>query len=103
MTDLIRRLVPWAWVLFKGRGADLRLRPPLPGSPVDPASRHATPLPPRRSPYAQDNTPLDATAVKAVRPYLTAHEQRQRRRELALAAMGQDMPGPFWIHGLEVA
>jgi hypothetical protein len=41
--------------------------------------------------------------MKAVRPYLIAHEQRQRRCELAMATLGQDMPGPYWIHGLEVA
>ncbi|MDQ0749656.1 hypothetical protein QF034_003887 [Streptomyces africanus] len=41
--------------------------------------------------------------MRSVRPYLIAHEQRQRRRELAMATLGQDMPGPYWIHGLEVA
>lgn len=59
-------------------------------------------LPAHRSPYGLD-TPLDATATRSVRPYLIAHEQQQRRRELALAALGLDMPGPYWIHGLEVA
>jgi hypothetical protein len=63
----------------------------------------ATPLPPHRSPYSLDNTPLDPTTNRSVRPYLTAHEQRQRRRELVLAGLGQDMSGPYWIHGLEVA
>lgn len=59
-------------------------------------------LPARRSPYGLD-TPLDGTVTVAVRPYVTAHEQRERRRELALATLGPDMPGPYWIHGLEVA
>ncbi|WP_317633485.1 hypothetical protein [Streptomyces sp. HUAS TT20] len=60
------------------------------------------PLPRHRSPYGLD-TPLDATDTRAVRPYVTAHEQRQRRRELASAVLGQDMPGPYWIQGLEAA
>jgi hypothetical protein len=59
-------------------------------------------LPAHRSPYSLD-TPLDGTATIAVRPCVTAHEQRERRRELALAALGLDTPGPYWIHGLEVA
>jgi hypothetical protein len=59
-------------------------------------------LPARRSPYGLD-TPLDGTVTVAVRPYVTAHAQRERRRELALATLGPDMPGPYWIHGLEVA
>ncbi|WP_228034634.1 hypothetical protein [Streptomyces spongiae] len=51
-----------------------------------------------------DSTPLCGTATRPVRPYLLAHEQRQRRRELAMAAAsGSGMPGPYWIHGCEVA
>ncbi|MEU2712920.1 hypothetical protein [Streptomyces sp. NPDC007205] len=61
-----------------------------------------SPLPAHRSPYAQDDAPLDATAVRAVRPYLAAHEQRRRRREPVLAALGRDMPGACWVHGMEV-
>jgi hypothetical protein len=44
-----------------------------------------------------------------VRPYLVAAEQRQqrqrrqRRRALALATLGIDDPGPYRIHGVEVA
>jgi hypothetical protein len=103
MTDLIHRLATRLALLLKPRGSRGRpSRPPHPALAAPPRPR-ATPLPSHRSPYSMDNTPLDATATRSVRPYLTAHEQRQRRRELALAALGQDMPGPYWIHGLEVA
>ncbi|MPY54356.1 hypothetical protein FPZ41_39700, partial [Streptomyces sp. K1PN6] len=61
-----------------------------------------TPLPARRSPYGLD-TPLDGTATVAVRPYLVVHEQRQRRRELAMVASGLDVMRPYWVHGVEVA
>ncbi|MBD0838652.1 hypothetical protein [Streptomyces sp. TRM68416] len=99
MTDLIRRLATWVGLLLFPPP-----RKPVPYAepPAAPWPLHPCPLPAHRSPYGLD-TPLDATATRAVRPYLTAHEQRQRRRELALAALGQDMPGPCWIHGLEVA
>ncbi|MGW1745072.1 hypothetical protein ACWCRD_05525 [Streptomyces sp. NPDC002092] len=94
MTDPIHRLLAWMGFLLIPRGVERESQPPVP--PLAP------PLPAHRSPYGLD-TPLDATATRSVRPYLIAHEQRQRRRELALAAMGLDMPGPYWIHGLEVA
>ncbi|MDW8806557.1 hypothetical protein P1P68_17615 [Streptomyces scabiei] len=61
-----------------------------------------TSLPAHRSPYGLDEQ-FDGAATVAVRPYLAAHEQRLRRQELAMAAMGMDMPGPCWIHGREVA
>jgi hypothetical protein len=102
MTDLIRRLAAWVSLLLSPRGVHrcTTARPPL----LTPPRPRATALPLHRSPYGlDDDTPLDAAATRSVRPYLTAHEQRQRRRELALAALGQDMPGPYWIHGLEVA
>lgn len=100
MTDLIRRLAAWvSRLLFPPPGACLPCTAPRPVPPRPVPPRW---LPAHRSPYGLD-TPLDATATRAVRPYLVAHEQRLRRRELALAAMGQDVPGPYWIHGLEVA
>ena len=98
MTDLIRRLMAWVSLLFIPRGAHL-VRP---ARPVPHPCPRAVKLPAHRSPYSLD-TPLDGTATIAVRPYVTAHEQRERRRELALAALGLDTPGPYWIHGLEVA
>ncbi|MCZ0987927.1 hypothetical protein [Streptomyces diastatochromogenes] len=69
---------------------------------ASPIGTEARTAPAHRSPYGLD-TPLDATAARAVRPYVIAHEQQEWRRELALASLGQDMPGPYWIHGLEVA
>ncbi|MBC9728033.1 hypothetical protein [Streptomyces sp. TRM68367] len=102
MSDLIRRLGAWMSLRLRGPGGKSRPQPSAPVLPVGLPHRAIPPLPPH-SPYAQDNAPLDATATRSVRPYLTAHEQRQHRRELALAALGQDMPGPYWIHGLEVA
>ncbi|MFE6163058.1 hypothetical protein ACFQ7F_29555 [Streptomyces sp. NPDC056486] len=69
-----------------------------------PAPILATPaLPSHRSPYGLDRAPLAGEASPLVRPYLTAHEHRRRRRELVLATLGLDVPGPYWIHGMEVA
>ncbi|MDX2932936.1 hypothetical protein [Streptomyces ipomoeae] len=103
MTDLIRRLATRPGLLSKPHG---RHRASSPGSrptlAVPPPPAPGTSLPTHRSPYGLA-TPLDGAATVAVRPYVTAHEQRQRRRELAMAAMGLDMPGPHWIHGTEVA
>lgn len=104
MTDLVRRLVTWTSLLLMGQATPPGLMPSQPGVPPVDLPRHLNPpLPPHRSPYAQDNAPLDASAARSVRPYLAACEQRQRHRELAIAALGPDMPGPIWIHGLEVA
>ncbi|MGW0822157.1 hypothetical protein [Streptomyces sp. NPDC002845] len=106
MTDLIGRLVAWVSLLLIPRGAHRRVthhrtHPAAPPSATSPPPARPA-LPAHRSPYGLD-TPLDGTATVAIRPYVTAHEQRQRRRELAMAAMGLDMPGPCWIHGMEVA
>ncbi|MCZ4506898.1 hypothetical protein O3Q52_01475 [Streptomyces sp. ActVer] len=102
MTDLIHRLATWVGLLLIPRGAH-RGRPAHPAPATSPPPRAVVPpLPAHRSPYGLD-TPLDATATQPVRPYLTAHEQWWRRRELALATLGLDTPGPYWIHGVEVA
>lgn len=102
MNDLIRSLAAWIAPLTRPRGKTcvpvVRPHPAL-------TSPHPAPgasLPTHRSPYGLD-TPLDGTATVAVRPYLTAHEQRQRRREAAMAALRLDTPGPYWIHGVEIA
>ncbi|UUU32433.1 hypothetical protein JIX56_22415 [Streptomyces sp. CA-210063] len=106
MADLIGRLIA---------RLSLLLTPPPPGRhhrtthhhPTHPTAPLAPPtpsLPTHRSPYGLDvDTPLDGAATVAVRPYVTADEQRHRRRELAMATLGLDMPGPYWIHGMEVA
>jgi hypothetical protein len=101
MTDLFRHLVARLSLLLTPRGTQ-------PVHPPHPAPTTALPqplemrLPTHRIPYGLD-TPLDATATSPVRPYVVAHEQRSRRRELALATLGLDAPGPYWIHGTEVA
>ncbi|MFG2354883.1 hypothetical protein [Streptomyces sp. NPDC048521] len=76
MTDLIRRLVTWVSVLLFPPG-----RERLPYADADPWPAQPLSLPRHRSPYGLD-APLDATSVRAVRPYVT---------------------GPYLIHGLEVA
>ncbi|MER7403130.1 hypothetical protein ABT373_11735 [Streptomyces sp. NPDC000070] len=103
MTDLIHRLAAWAALFFRRPGTNPRHRPPTPTLLIAPPQHLTPPLPPHRSPYTSDDIPLDITAIRPVRPYLIAHEQHQRRRDLAMATLGQDMPGPYWIHGLEAA
>lgn len=103
VTDLIDRLIAWVSTLLTPRGTHRYSRPTILLTPTTPPPPRAT-LPTHRSPYGLDaNVPLDGTATRSVRPYLTAHEQRQRRRELAMATLRLDMPGPYWIHGVEVA
>ncbi|MFG2023368.1 hypothetical protein [Streptomyces sp. NPDC048825] len=101
MTDLVRRITAWVSLLCLPRGAH-RVRPPHPAPTTVPPQPQAVRLPAHRSPYGLDS-PLDATETRPVRPYVIAHEQRWRRRELALATLGLDAPGPYWIHGVEIA
>ncbi|MFC9682467.1 hypothetical protein [Streptomyces sp. NPDC056948] len=101
MTDLICRFLTWAGLLAVPRSG--RCRPAHPPRSWSAAtSPEWAPLPAHRSPYGT-GTALDGTATVAVRPYLVAHEQRQRRRELAMAILRPDMPGPYWHEGTEVA
>jgi hypothetical protein len=103
VTDLIDRLIAWASTLLTPRGTHRRTPSVFPLAPASPPPTR-TALPVHRSPYGLDaGVPLDGAATRSVRPYLTAHEQRLRRRELAMAGLGLDMPGPYWIHGVEVA
>lgn len=101
MTDLIRRLTTWTRLLLIPRPA---YAAPAPAPPT-PTPTPTNPEPPTpRSLYGLDALlPLAGETARLVRPYLTAHEQRSRRRELALATLGLDAPGPCWIHGMEVA
>ncbi|GGV49174.1 hypothetical protein GCM10010277_42810 [Streptomyces longisporoflavus] len=97
MTDLIRRLTAWARLLLAPSHAPMATAP---APPVRPDPQPATP----RSRYGLDSLlPLAGEATRPVRPYLTAHEQLSRRRELLLATFGVDAPGPYWIHGMEIA
>ncbi|MEV6758288.1 hypothetical protein [Streptomyces sp. NPDC051214] len=97
MPDLIRRLTAWVGLLLIPHPA-LTATAPAPPRPASPDL--STP----RSRYGLDALlPLTGEATRLVRPYLTAHEQHTRRRELVLATLGLDTPGPYWIHGVEVA
>ena len=105
MKDPIGRLIIWVSTLLTPRGTHRRTHPPAFLAPNSPPPARPT-LPAHRSPYGLDaDARIDGTATRSVRPYLTAHEQRLRRRELAMAplGLGLDMPGPYWIHGTEVA
>lgn len=103
MTDLIDRIAAWVHALFKPPGARHRRTHAAPSAtPLTPLSLSLT-LPAHRSPYGLDRALLAGEASPLVRPYLSAHEQRGRRSELKLATLGLDTPGPYWIHGMEVA
>ncbi|MET7859493.1 hypothetical protein ABZS81_20155 [Streptomyces sp. NPDC005318] len=94
MTDLIDRLTTWLKTLSSSHA-------PARHPNGEPSAQPAPPPPPHR-PHTLD-APLDGNASALVRPYLTAHEQRQRRRALFLATIGLDDEGPYRIHGMEVA
>ncbi|KFG02152.1 hypothetical protein IQ62_04205 [Streptomyces scabiei] len=104
MHDLIHRIASRMRLLFTPgtgrRRAGVRLH--VAPTPTSWAETPKTPLPTHRSPYGLDEV-FDGAQTIAVRPYLAAHEQRLRRRELTMAAIGLDMPGACWIHGVEVA
>ncbi|MEV6589945.1 hypothetical protein [Streptomyces acidicola] len=88
MTDLIGRVIVWVSLLLTGR--DPHVKPPGRPTPTALPPTRATPLPAHRSPYGLDDSdPLDGAATRSVRPYVIAHEQRQQRRELAMASLGQ--------------
>ncbi|WP_346776720.1 hypothetical protein [Streptomyces sp. HNM0574] len=91
------------------RGRGRHRRPPVPPQPGTPRRRTLV-LRPHRPPYLPGQEPsrprrvpdelaaLDGDAAALVRPYLVAHEQRMRRRALALATLGQDMPEPLRLY-----
>lgn len=102
MTDLVRRLIVWVGLMAAPRGRHRRAAsPPLPSfaSPTFPAD---APLPAHRSPYGMDAL-IDGAAIVAVRPYLVAHEQGQRRREAVVLAAQLSARQPHWPQGVEVA
>ncbi|MFR0352743.1 hypothetical protein [Streptomyces sediminimaris] len=75
------------------------------GAPL--ASAPAAPTASNRRPFPHE-APLRGEDSRLVRPYLLAHEQRERtkqqrarRRALWLAVHGVDV-GPWRIHGVEV-
>ncbi|MBD9701757.1 hypothetical protein IHE56_06565 [Streptomyces sp. ID01-12c] len=104
MLETIRRTALQLRLLFTPRTGKRRggVRLVVVPAPSTWTETPPTPLPAHRSPYGLDEV-FDGAQTVAVRPYLAAHEQRLRRRELAMASMGMDVPGPCWIHGVEVA
>lgn len=57
------------------------------------------------TPYLRSCRPertLDGDASRLVCPYVVAAEQAERRAALGLALDGADVPGPMWIHGMQV-
>ncbi|MBX7552935.1 hypothetical protein K1Y78_34195 [Streptomyces sp. tea 10] len=97
MAELIRRLAARMGLEPKRRSV---YRRPVHALGLASTAPPPVPLPAHRSPYGLD-TLLDGAATVAVRPYLVAHEKHQRRCELAMAILGLDMPGPYWIHEVE--
>lgn len=116
MLDLIACCLAWVGALCARTRA-------CPAPQVTPRATPHFPVPP--SVYRQTgwtpptpigNEVIDGHALDIVRPYVRAlddphwrptHEsyrcqQRQRRRELVLAVMGQDA-GPLDVHGIRVA
>ncbi|MBL1094762.1 hypothetical protein JK360_36630 [Streptomyces sp. 9-7] len=92
MFQRIARCLAWLGLLPTPRPQGRHRAVPAPRVPV-----HRRP----RRPVIE--TPIDGDASPLVRPYLVAHEQRERREALLLATFGVDAPGPYWIHGVEVA
>lgn len=100
MTELLRRLVAWLGLSWQPRQAQHPLRESL--SVIGASSLRYPPLPAHRSPYCVD-TFIDGTSTTAVRPYLVAHEQRQRCRETNCATATSPAAGPYQPDGAEAA
>ncbi|MFB6555089.1 hypothetical protein [Streptomyces sp. NPDC056405] len=88
MPNLIRRLSRRLGLLFGPGTGTHRAGAPRHRAPRPLHSPAPEPLPLHHSPYCR-HLPLDGTASRLVRPYLTAHEQeqeqdRQRHRRLVL-------------------
>ncbi|MFF3361103.1 hypothetical protein [Streptomyces misionensis] len=73
----------------------------LPAGCLTPPLFHVTS--PRSRPRPRHAHARPGEATRAVGPYFVAAEQAAPRRELELAALGLDGPGPYVIHGVEVA
>jgi hypothetical protein len=99
--DLTVRFLEWVMALLApARGRHRASQAPAPAlvGPTVARRLRTTQIPPRMV-----GEPIDGDATALVRPYLAAYEQRERRTALLLALDGIDMPGPVWIHGVEVA
>lgn len=101
MLDLIRRFLMRVGLLATSRSrrcAAAHSPQPTSGVPFP----EWAPLPAHRSPYGLDPT-LDGITTVSVRPYLVAHEQRQRCRELNSPTPTLPAAGPYWSAGVEAA
>ncbi|MGX4690513.1 hypothetical protein [Streptomyces sp. JNUCC 63] len=112
MSDPIPPLLPCAALFLASVAILLSLARTVlsaPGGSV--VGRHRRPGPPLtcrsrvrlRPCFRRTEVPLAGEATRSVRPYVVAAEQADRRQELELAALGLDGPGPYVIHGVEVA
>ncbi|MFD0072966.1 hypothetical protein ACFVIY_11055 [Streptomyces sp. NPDC127166] len=90
---LVRALVPVA--------GPVSGRPPVPRVPRTTADTAVPPPDVRRLGGRRYATAHEPAPTTRVRPYLVVHEQRSRRRALALALDGIDV-GPWVIHGHRV-
>ncbi|WP_425830820.1 hypothetical protein [Streptomyces fractus] len=100
MSDSIAGTLPWM-TLFLASLAALASAARVTFPPPSGQHRRVVrrPAPQVRRPESR----LDAHDSRLVRPYVIAVEQAARRRELLLADFGYDGPGPYAIHGQEVA
>lgn len=87
MADLIRAFALWARLLFAPPSGTAHRPSPCARAPRPGLRPALSPgLPAWRSPYGIDDGLLDGEQARLVRPYQRAHEQRQRRLALVLAA-----------------
>lgn len=112
MTDLIARALRALCVLlFPATGARRAVAPPTASTPARESRRR--PLPPHKSPYAEEAHQQFDDDLTPVRPYVAASppwrpamgEQRaqaERRWAADMATRGIDV-GPSVIHGVHVA
>ncbi|GAA2105328.1 hypothetical protein GCM10009801_81640 [Streptomyces albiaxialis] len=97
MTDHIRCALAWLRALLRPTPVPVARR--RPAHAQAPRIPHQRTLPAHR---AQHSAPfVDGDASPLVRPYLTVHEQQERRTALALALDGIDV-GPWIIHGVPI-
>ncbi|GAA0636442.1 hypothetical protein GCM10009535_10880 [Streptomyces thermocarboxydovorans] len=109
MSDSIPLLLSCAALFLASLVILLRLARMLLSVPVPsaghlaPPSLHVTPPFIRTRSRPRHAQPLSGEETRAVRPYVIAAEQAARRWELELAELGLDGPGPYVMHGVEVA
>ncbi|MGP3982062.1 hypothetical protein [Streptomyces sp. KR80] len=106
MTQRIARCLAWVRAFFAFRTRERHETGPQARTYRSARKLVVRPWDPPHAPWARrrrPDRPIDGDATVMVRPYLVAEEQRQRRSALLLATVGIDAPGPYVIHGVEVA